>query len=251
VADDFSDLSLFHGEHIARIRFERALERLDFDAAVRDAPAGWCETVATLRDAVAVRGLVGADLAALRNIHGEGWPAPIERAWQRVVGRLLDAHGVPGVLEDELAAAFLLRADDRERAEASVRRHLSYHPRDVRGWRILAEFEPLRAAARCGFHGGPVLDAAAELVDAITEDEVLPVAEWLLAYAWFARAVGLDELAAALSAEGILAAPPMPLPGDGRAFAWFLLDAGGRPLGPGSEGVIPARVRLQRISPVA
>jgi hypothetical protein len=53
----------------------------------------------------------------------------------------------------------------------------------------------------------------------------------LLTYAWFARAVGLDELAAALSAEGILAAPPMPLPGDGRAFAWFLLDAGGGPSG--------------------
>jgi hypothetical protein len=251
VDDDSGDLPLFSGGHIPRIRFERALERLDFEAALLDAAAEWRDAVAVMRDAVGASGIAGADLAALRRVHAAGWPAPLERAWLRVVGRHLDAHGVPGVLDGELAAAFLLRAGERERAESSVRRHLSYHPCDARGWRILAEFEPLRAAARCAFHGGPVLDVAGELLDAISEDEVSPVGDWLLAYAWFARAVGLDDLAAALWAEGILAAPPMPMPGDGRAFTWFLLDAGGRPLGPGSKGVVAARERLQRVSPVA
>jgi hypothetical protein len=39
------------------------------------------------------------------------------------------------------------------------------------------------------------------------------------------------------------------VPGDAKAFAWYLLDAGGRPFGPDSVGVIEARKRLQRISP--
>jgi hypothetical protein len=250
VSDD-TDLPLFTGSHIQQIRFERALDRLDLAAAVASAPDEWRDAVAALRDALGSKGLAGADLTALRRARREDWPASLERAWQRLVGRYLDAHGVPGVLEGELAAAFLLRAGERTRAVDSVRRHLLYHPRDARGWELLAGFEPVRAAVRCAFHGGPVLDAAWELVDAIEEDEVSPPADWLLSYAWFARTVGLDEIAAALSAEGVLAAPPMPMPGDGRAFAWFLLDAGGRPLGPGSQGVVAARERLQRISPMA
>jgi hypothetical protein len=249
--EDSGELPLFSGPHIPQIRFASALERLDFDAALVDTPAQLRDAVAAIAEAVGRRGMGGVDVDALCRAHADGWPAALERAWQRVVGRSLDAHGVPGVLGEELAASFLLRAGERERAASSVRRHLSYHPRDVRGWRVLAEFEPVRAAARCAFHGGPILDAAGDLLDAVAEDEVAPVADWLLAYAWLARAVGLDELAAALAAEGILAAPPMPMVGDGRAFTWFLLDAGGRPLGAGSKGVVAARERLQRISPVA
>lgn len=250
VSDDDPDLPLFTGSHIAHIRFERALEQLDLAGAVADAPAEWREAVVALRDALGP-GVASADLEKLRRARRTEWPAPLERAWQRVVGRHLDSHGVPGVLDGELAAAFLLRSGERDRAAASLGRHLKYHPRDARGWELLAELEPLRAAARCAFHGGPVLDVAAEILDAIDEDEVSPAADWLLSYTWFARVIDLDEIAAALAAEGILAAPPMPLPGDGRAFAWFLLDAGGRALGSGSQGVVAARARLQRISPTA
>ncbi|MBM4244364.1 MAG: hypothetical protein FJ148_11185 [Deltaproteobacteria bacterium] len=251
VGGDDDELPLFSGSHIPRIRFERALERLDLEAAIRDAPEAWRERVVALCDAVAAGGAKGVDLAALRLARCPDWPAVLERAWQRLVGRHLDGHGVPGVLDGELAAAYLFRGGERERGERSLQRHLHYHPRDVRGRQLLAEREPLRAAARCAFHGGPVLDVAWALTELIDEDQVAPAADWLLSYAWFARAVTLDEVAAALTAEGILAAPPIPMPGDGRAFAWFLLDAGGRPLGPGSTGVIRSRERLQRVSPAA
>lgn len=251
MSDDLSDLPLFTGDHIAAIRFQRALDRLDLAAAAIDAPLEWHEAVAELRDALGACTAAGADLAALCRARREGWPAAVERTWQRLVGRHLDGRGVPGVLDGELAAAFLLRGGERERAERSLRRHLSYHPRDVRGWQLLAEFKPVRAAARCAFHRGPVLEAAWELVDRIAEDELSPPEDWLLSYAWFARAVDLDEVAAALAAENLLAIPPMPLPGDGRAFARFLLEAGGRRFGPDSLGVIAARERLQRISPAA
>lgn len=251
VDDDRSALPLFTGSHIPRIRFELALERLDLAAAVADAPEEWRGRVEVLREVIGSLRPAKFDMDALRQVRSPGWPSALERAWQRLVGRHLDAHGVPAVLDDELAAAFLFRGGERERGDRSLQRHLRYHPRDVRGWLLLADREPVRAAVRCAFHGGPVLDVAPDLVEQIEEDELVPPADWLLSYAWFARAIPLDEIAAALSAEGILAAPPIPMPGDGRAFAWFLLDAGGRPLGAGSTGVVAARERLQRISPAA
>jgi len=123
--------------------------------------------------------------------------------------------------------------------------------RAVRGWELLAIFEPVRAAARCGFHGGPLLDTAGELIDLVCEDGLQPVEHWLLNYAWFTRQLRLDDIRDALDAEDMLAVAPFAVPGDARAFAWYLLDAGGqRYVGP-SVGVIEARQRLQRISEVA
>jgi len=49
---DDSDLPLFTGPHIPRIRFERALERLDFRAAAPDAPREWRSAVEGLAAAV-------------------------------------------------------------------------------------------------------------------------------------------------------------------------------------------------------
>ena len=119
------------------------------------------------------------------------------------------------------------------------------------GWELLVSFEPVRAAARCGFHGGPLLDAAGELIDLVSEDGLQPVERWLLNYAWFARQVHLDEIRDALDAEHMLAVAPLAVPRDARAFAWYLLDAGGQRYVGRSVGVIEARQRLQRISEVA
>jgi hypothetical protein len=77
------------------------------------------------------------------------------------------------------------------------------------------------------------------------------VAPWLLSYAWFAHRVGIEEIRAALDAERMLATPPLAVPNDARAFAWYLLDAGGRRYVGKSVGVVEARERLQRISPAA
>ncbi len=77
------------------------------------------------------------------------------------------------------------------------------------------------------------------------------VQRWLLPYAWFARHIDLNEIRSALEAENLLARPPLVLPGDARAFAWYLLDAGGRRYVGESVGVIEARKRLQRISSAA
>jgi hypothetical protein len=122
------------------------------------------------------------------------------------------------------------------------------HPRDVRAWELQALFEPVRGAARCGFHGGPLLEAAGNLIDLAREDEVEPIAPWLVSYAWFAHRIDLEEVRRALDAEGMLSRPPLPDPNDARAFAWYLLDAGGRRYVGESVGVIEARARLQRIN---
>jgi hypothetical protein len=167
------------------------------------------------------------------------------------MGLSLNGRGVPGTYAGELATAFLLRAGETERARASLRRHLRYHPRDPRGWELVTHFEPVRGAARCGFHGGALLDAAGDLIDLVREDGALPVERWLLPYAWFRHHIDLDEIRDALDAENLLARPPLVLPGDARAFAWYLLDAGGRRYVGESVGVIEARKRLQRISAAA
>ncbi len=251
MASDVPDLPLFSGPHLPRIRFARALERLDLQAALADAPAEWRDAVEALAMAVGSGRPARAELPRLLACRRQGWPDGLERAWQRLVGRSLDAHGIPGSLDGEPAAAFLLRGGERERAERSIRRHLARHPRDAAAWEVLAEFDPLRGAVRCAFHGGQVLDAAGGLLDVIAEDEHERPGPWLLSYAWFARAVDLAEIRRALAAETMLIRPPLPIPGDAHAFAWYLLDAGGRPLGNDSVGVFEARERLQRISPAA
>ena len=252
MSDLSTDLPLFHGPHIPRIRFECALDRLDLRAAVAAAPEPWRAAVEALADVLDRAGSPArADLEALARCRCDGWPASLQQTWERLMGLRLDGRGVPGTYGDELAAAFLLRAGERVRAHDSLSRHLDYHPGDARGWELLARFEALRGAARCGFHGGPLLDAAGDLIDHVREDSVLPVERWLLPYAWFAHAVDLDELRNALDAEHVLARPPLVLPGDARAFAWYLLDAGGRRYVGQSVGVIEARKRLQQISPAA
>ncbi len=251
MVDDDQNLLLFTGPHIPAIRYQRALERLDLRAAAADAPADW--RMAVLQMAAAVEGTspARADLEQLRRCARDGWPAVLERTWQRLVGRCLDGYGIPRTLDGEPAAAYLLRAGERERAAHSLQRHHAHHPRDAAAWALKARFEPVRGAARCAFHGGPVLDAAGPALDLVQEDELDPPGPWLLSYAWFGRAIDLDEIAHALTAEGMLRRPPLLIPSDARAFAWYLLDAGGRPFGPDSVGVVAARERLQRISPVA
>ncbi|MBI4514867.1 MAG: hypothetical protein HY699_03500 [Deltaproteobacteria bacterium] len=253
MTDELSDLPLFSGPHIPRVRFENALARLDVRAAVADTPAQWREAVTAMAMALGTGGPARADLEGLRRAWRPGWPLVIERTWQRLVGLRLDAHKIPRSLDGEPAAAFLLRGGDVARAELSLRRHLAHQPHDARAWELFADFEPVRGAARCAFHGGPVLEAAvAALLDAIAEDELpTPPGPWLLAYGWFAHKLDLDDIARAVSAEGEIAAVPLPVIGDAKAFAWYLLDAGGRPLGHQSVGVIEARARLQRISPAA
>jgi hypothetical protein len=251
MASDEADLPLFSGPHLPRIRFARALDRLDLRGALADAPAEWRDAVEALTMAVGSGWPARAELQRLLACRRQDWPGDLERAWQRLVGRCLDARGIPGSLDGEPAAAFLLRGGERERAERSIRRHLARHPRDAAAWQLLAEFDPLRGAARCAFHGGQVIEAAGPLLDLIAEDEHERPGPWLLSYAWFERAVDLDEIARALAAEAMLTRPPLLMPGDAHAFAWYLLDARGRPLGRDSVGVREARERLQRISPAA
>jgi hypothetical protein len=94
-------------------------------------------------------------------------------------------------------------------------------------------------------------EKAGRAIDLVEEDELEPVGPWLLPYGWFSGDITLRDIALALEAEGLLSTPPLPVPGDARAFAWYLLDAGGRRFSSESVGVVEARARLQRISPVA
>jgi hypothetical protein len=253
VNDDLSDLPLFNGPHIPRVRFERALETLDLRSAVVDAPPEWLDAVAEMAAALEERGtLARVDLDRLLRCRRKGWPDALERTWQKLVGLRLDSHGVPGKMGTELAAEFLLRGGEPDRAHASLRRYLEYHPRDAQAWEALTRFERIPAAVRCAFHGGGLLlDVVGDLVDAVEEDEHAPAGAWLLSYAWFSGGIDMDEVARALAAEDLLGRPPLPVPGDARAFAWYLVDAGGRPYGQDSVGVVEARERLQRISRVA
>jgi hypothetical protein len=246
--DEDATLPLFEGAHIPRIRFENALERLDLRAALADAPPTWREVVAAMAAAVGARSATRADLDVLVRCRRADWPPVLERTWQRLVGRRLDAHGIPQTLDDQPAAAYLLRGGERERARKSIGRHLQHHPRDARGWELFAHFQPVLGAARCAFHGGPLLPAAGDLIDAVTEDGLKPVEPWLLSYGWFAHKLALGDIAQALEAEHLIRQPQLLVPGDAKAFAWYVLDAGGRPFGPDSVGVIEARKRLQRIS---
>jgi len=249
MAED-SQLPLFHGPHVPDIRFRNALARLDFHAALADCPEQWRDALRDMAEAWSPEGKPGRpDQERLLRARQSGWPDIFERTWQRLVGRCLDSHGIPGVLDGMPAAVFLLRAGERERARRSLDRHLASHPHDWRAWATLIHFEPVRGAVRCGFHDGPVLEKAGDLIDMVQEDELDPVGPWLLSYGWFTGQVSLDEISSALAAEGTFARPPLPLRNDARAFAWYLLDARGRPFGPKSVGVIEARVRLQAISP--
>jgi hypothetical protein len=256
VATPLPDLPLFHGDHVPGVRFERALAALDLSAALADCPARWRPALTEMAGAVAGGDSGRADLARLLSARSPGWPPELERTWQRLVGRRLDGFGIPERFGDELAAEYLLRGGERHRAEASLRRHLRYHPADARAWALLAPFEPLPAAARAGFHLGAKVRVPVELVpavvDAVEDDEHAEVAPWLVAYAWLTGALGTPELVEAVDAEG-LRDRPMLLPDGAHAFTFYLVEAETFRCSSGAtsaEGV-EARRRLKRISPSA
>jgi hypothetical protein len=224
--DDDLTLSLFDGSHIPRLRFERALAGLDLEAALADAPAACRAPLLEMRAALGQRSIADGDLDALVRCRRKNWPAEIERTWQRLVGLRLAASSVPGTLDGEPAGAFLRRGGDHDAARQALERHLRTSPRDVGVWEVLAAYDPIRSAARCAFHGGPVLEQlVGTLLDAIEEDELQPAAPWLLVFAWFDHQLALPDLAAALEAEGLNEAPA-PTAGDARAFAWHVVQAG-------------------------
>ena len=246
-------LDLFSGPHVASFRFERALEALDLDAAAADAPADQRDAVTDLAQALRGRSPGRADLERLTAARREHWPALLERTWQRMVGRALDGRGIPGVLEGEPAAAFLLRGGERERAERSVQRHLAHHPADPAAWAVVSAFQPLWGALRCAFHGGPLLEPIEDLAYEIESDELGPVQSWLPAYGWLLRKLALAQVEETLTAEGRLDQGPLPIAGDGKAFSVFLVWAerarlAGR--GP-TPRAIEARRRMRATSEVA
>ena len=245
---DDATLSLFFGPHVASFRFEAALEALDLDVALADCPDDQRQGLDVLCLAAAGgRSALDALVAARR----PDWDARIEPAWQRLVGRALDGRGIPGVLDGEPAAAFLLRGGEQDRARQSLDRHLARKPADARAWALAVSFQGVLAAVRCVYHGGPLLPEVEPLRDLVEEDEQPEVEHWILAYAWLGGEVGLADLAAALTAAR--QTRPLPLPGDGAAFAWTIVEAqdfrgSGLALDP---DLVRARRRLQRISPAA
>ncbi len=251
-ADDRS-LSLFDGEHLASRRLEQALEALDLAAAAAVAAQPWPRVIGQLAAAVGEGSPGRAELEALLAAHESDWPDWLERLWQRLVGLRLDGRGFPGVLDGQPAAAFLLRGGERDRGIQSLSRHLQRHPTDAVAWRIRAELGDRVAAVRCAWHGGRLLLAVRDLVDLVEVDEQEEVAAWLLPYAWLSRWIDSAELRAALSAEGLLDALPMAIPGDARAVARYMLWAEEHRLAGGgpTTTAVHDRRRMKRISPVA
>ncbi|MBN1336039.1 MAG: tetratricopeptide repeat protein [Deltaproteobacteria bacterium] len=215
-------LPLFDGGDLASTRFSEALRALDLAAATALAPPAWRPVVETWARALGVPG--HPDLPALHTARPPDHPALVV-AWNRLLGRALDSHGIPGVLGDEVAAAFLLRGGETDRARASLARHLRFHPDDPRAWALMVRFEGLPAAVRCGFHGGPLVDEVGDLVEVITADGLENPRAWLPAYAWLNGLVDLEAVKAALNAERPHRQATLPLPGDGRAFAADLVRA--------------------------
>jgi len=245
-----TDLPLFDGPHVPRVRFRNAMARLDLWGALADCPTRWRGVLQAMARAWAPRDGGACDREALIDCRRADWPEEIEQAWQLAVGRSLDSEKIPAVAGGEPAAAFLLRAGEREEARVSLERHLAARPRDWSGWALMAELKPIRGAARCGFHGGPVLEAAGDIVDLVEDDGLEPVAEWILPYAWFVGALSMVEIQKAVSAE-VGVDPPAVTIGDARAFAWYLCAATVPSFAGESLPVLRARQRLKSISPVA
>jgi hypothetical protein len=245
-------LNLFHGRHIAEQRCQEALDRLDFTAALSDAPADWEPALSAIHAAVASRAARPKDAQKLLSCHDPSWPVWIERAWQRLMGRALDSGRNGETASGEPAAAYLLRGGEVEAAEISVGRFLSRHPCHAVGWRILARIRPMPASARLAFHGGEVLPPLSDLAELAEEDEMLPVPRWLLSYAFIAERLARSELEDALRAEGLFDQPPLPIPGDAVAFAWYLVAEEQTRTSPMPGGISPvaARRALKRISPL-
>lgn len=246
-------MSLFFGDHVPRVRFEQALERLDLDAAVQDCPGPWYAALDKMIAAGASKDPARIDLDRLLAARESGWPATLERAWQRLVGRRLDARRIPAIHDGQFAADFLRRGGELDQAAASMLRYLEEHPRDAPGWTALARIQPLPAAARAAFHGGnPPLAGLDRVVEALAEDEQPTDGPWLLPYAWLVGLVATTDLAVALDAERCVERP-IPMPGSAAVFTFYLVEAEGvrRDAVGVPSTVIEARRRLKTVSPVA
>lgn len=244
-------MDLFTGPHVRSVRFSRALDELDLEAAYHDAPDEWAEAVGRLRAAV---GAGRTNLRRLVAARAPGWPEEIERAWQRLVGRSLDGHGFPSSHDGEPAAAFLLRGGERDRALTSIKRHLQQHPREAAAWLILAAMEPARGACRAGFLGAEEavlrrFDAVDALFEAAEADEHARPERWLLVYAALAGRLPIADVVEAVEAEKLVGRP-LGVPGDPVAFAVFLVEAEGLRASDPKLGVdaIEARRRLRKVS---
>lgn len=238
--DDPRSLPLFSGPHVPLVRYAAALERLDLVGALADCPPEERSGLVALTSARTIEALLAIEP-----------PSPgLERAWNRIIGRKLD-RPVPGEAGGDIAAAWLSRGGDAG-AEGAARRHLARRPADWRGWQVLLGSQPQEAAIRCAFHGGPSHAAVEPLLLAIEEDGLTSPERWLPAYGWILGVVGNDEVAAALAAED-RTDRPLQVPGDGVAFAWYLLEAEGFRFGREHPdgGVVESRRRLRAISAVA
>ncbi len=243
---DFDDLPLFQGPHLAAVRFQQALARLDLEAAVRDSPEALRESIQGLRLALR-RGSVASRLSALLAARQPDWPPELDEAWNRLVGQRLDGTR-PELLDGQPAAVYLLRGGDEQGAHESIGRHLAHRPTDAAAWSFAARWLGEVALVRAAFHGGPVPPELRPLADQVEEDEQSPVGRWLLPYAFLAGKLDTDEVKDALDAERI--SQPLPLAGDGAAFAWYLVELfhERKSGGAGGPREIEARRRLQKIS---
>lgn len=221
-------LPLFTGVHLTDIAFRDALQRDDAAGAAAVAPEIWRPAAVALAEALQPS-TPEARVQQLGLLAGE-MPAPLQPCWHRLMGQALCQHTPVAVHAGQLAAWYLLQGGRADLARAALERHLAVRPTDPDGWQLLARWQPLRAATRCGFHGGPLLDeghgsdAIAALVTDI-QDEDLPIAPWLLTFAWFAGDVTTAELGEAVAAEGMLRELPKSEADDAKAFAAWLVEA--------------------------
>ena len=128
MSDATSDLPLFHGPHIPRIRFEQALDCLDPRAAVEAAPEPWQAAVETLAVVLEQAGTPArTDIEALARCRCDGWPASLQQTWERLMGAfawyLLDAGGRRYV--GESVGVIEARKRLRQISPAACRRYLA------------------------------------------------------------------------------------------------------------------------------
>ena len=217
-------LDLFLGPHVPQVRFEGALDRLDLDGALPCAPEEWREATAAFAAAARIPAR-RPRMAALGAARVHGWPAALERAWQRLVGRALDRRPTPETWQGEPAGAYLLRGGEEDAATLSLHAYLAAHPSDAVAWATLSALDPFPAAVRAAFHGGPTSPVLEPACDAMEEDGIPPSRGWTLVYALLTRLIGDPVVEAALAAEALDGTRPLPVRGDGLAFAIYLLEA--------------------------
>jgi len=248
VQRDTVTLDLFNGPHIPRVRFEQALEALDFPTALLNAPEDDYDSVAELSLAVLPHGPHRADLELLSRAFRPDWSDALDRAWHRVVGLRLTHTDKPGTFNGKPAGYYLLRGGLIEEARRALFRHVHAFPRDTQAWALLAGFAPLLAAVRCAFHGGPVLTELEDIVEYVQHDELEPLKSWVLPYAYLFGGLTLGELGDALAAEGLTDADALPASDPGRRFAFWLRAAEERRMTEPENIPITIRRRLRDIS---